>query len=57
MTQTHESLMIIQQLVEWDDFVTEVLMHNKMLLISLTCQSSDPKSVIQMWWVWSKCDL
>jgi len=33
--------------------VTEVLMHNKMLLISLTCQSSDPKSVIQMWWVWS----
>jgi len=24
-------------------------MHNKMLLISLTCQSSDPKSVIQMW--------
>ena len=55
--QSHESLMIIQQLVEWDDFVTEVLMHNKMLLKSLTCQSSDPKSVIQMWWVWSKCDL
>jgi len=28
--------------------VIEVLMHNKMLFISLTCQSSDPKSVIQI---------
>jgi len=24
-----------------------------MLLKSLTFQNSDPKSVIQMWWVWS----
>jgi len=52
-----QCLMIIQQLVCCDDFVTEVLMHNKILFKSLTFQSSDPKSVIQMWWVWSKCDL
>ncbi len=41
--------MIIQKLVWCDDVVTEVMMHNKILLTSLTCKSSDPKK-------WSKSD-